>query len=195
MIATRLKLTRADCKALKVTDAYSVHRIVYDLFPGEARDFLFADKGGDAFARQILILSEREPKTPAFGEIESKRIPDGFLEQEHYGFEVMLNPSKRDNKTGKTVAIRGNENLIQWLLKKAPSCGFAIYEDSLEVRYAGVQTFDLGKGEVVTHNTASFVGKLRVTDRNKFKASFCKGIGRAKGFGFGLLQIVPLQIQ
>jgi CRISPR system Cascade subunit CasE len=37
------------------------------------------------------------------------------------------------------------------------------------------------------------VGKLSVTDRELFKKGFQQGLGRAKSFGFGLLQIVPLQ--
>jgi CRISPR system Cascade subunit CasE len=188
-------LSRSDCKALKITDAYSIHRVVYGLFPGDARDFLFVDKGGDFNSRQILILSGRSPETPHHGEIESKRIPEGFLEHEHYGFETTINPTKRDQQTGKTVAIRGRENLLPWFLKKAPSLGFEIQADSLEIRHAGVQTFDLGEGKIVTHNSALFVGKLKVTDRKKFQESFRKGIGRAKAFGFGLLQIVPLQMQ
>jgi CRISPR system Cascade subunit CasE len=193
MIASVLRLNRSDCKALKITDAYSIHRVVYDLFPGDSRDFLFADKGGDFNARQILILSERSPATPQHGEVESKCVPERFLDHEHYGFEVTLNPTKRDSKTGKTLAIRGSENLHQWLINKAPSLGFEIQAESLEIRHAGVLTFDLGDGKVVTHNSASFVGKLKVSDRDKFKESFRKGIGRAKGFGFGLLQIIPLQ--
>jgi len=192
MIASVLRLNRSDCKALKITDAYSIHRVVYDLFPGESRDFLFADKGGDFNARQILILSERSPETPRFGEIESKQIPEGFLGYEHYGFEVTLNPTKRDKQTGKTIAVRGQENLHRWFIDKAPILGFKVAPESMEVRHAGVQTFDLGNGKVVTHNTATFIGKLRVTDRAKFQNSFCKGIGRGKGFGFGLFQIIPL---
>jgi CRISPR system Cascade subunit CasE len=190
-----LRLNRSDCKALKITDAYSIHRVVYELFPGESRDFLFADKGGDVKSRQILILSERSPEAPQFGEISSKPIPDRFLEHDYYGFEVTLNPTKRDKQTGKTVAIRGRENLHKWFLDKAPSLGFEIKAEILEVRHAGVQTFDIGNGKVVTHNSATFVGKLQVTDRVKFQNSFRKGIGRAKGFGFGLFQIIPLQIK
>lgn len=193
MIASLLKLNRADCMALKITDAYSIHRVVYELFPGELRDFLFVDKGGDITSRQILILSNRMPQTPQLGEIESKTIPDSFLEHDHYGFEVTVNPTKRDKQTGKIVAICGRDNLRQWFIDKAPSLGFTVCEESLEIRRAGVQTFDLGNGKIVTHNSAAFIGKLTVTDRAKFQQSFCKGVGRAKGFGFGFLQIVPLQ--
>jgi len=195
MIASMLRLSRSDCKALKITDTYSIHRVVYELFPGELRNFLFADKGGDFNARKILIISDRSPEIPKFGKIESKPIPEGFLEHDHYGFEVTLNPTKRDKQTGKTVAIRGRENLLQWFLGKSSSLGFEIKPESLEIRNAGVQTFNLGNDKVVTHNSATFVGKLQVTDRAKFQNSFRKGIGRAKGFGFGLFQIIPLLIQ
>jgi len=193
MIASVLKLNRSDCKALKITDAYSIHRVIYELFPGEVRDFLFADKGGNFNERQILILSHRSPENPTYGEIQSKQIPNSFLEHDDYGFEVTLNPTKRDKQTGRTVAIHGRENVRQWFLGKAPLLGFEIQAESLEIRHAGAQTFDLGNGKIVTHNSASFIGKLKVTDRAKFQQSFRKGIGRAKGFGFGLLQIIPLQ--
>ena len=193
MIASMLKLTRSDCKDLKLTDAYSVHRIIYDLFPGENRDFLFADKGGDFNSRHILILSKREPTNIKKGEIHSKKVPHEFLEQFNYSFEVRLNPTKRDKTTGKIVAITGRDNLMNWFVKKAPALGFEIDPDSLDISSNGVQKFDLGDGKWVTHNSAVFLGKLKVTDRMKFQESFCKGIGRAKGFGFGLFQISPLK--
>ena len=37
LYAAVLRLSRGDVKALRVTDAYSVHRVVYDLF-ADARD-------------------------------------------------------------------------------------------------------------------------------------------------------------
>ena len=195
MIASMLSLNRSDCKALKITDSYSIHRVVYDLFPGRLRNFLFADKWGNFNLRKILIVSDHKPVPHKYGDIESKQIPDSFLAHDHYGFEVTLNPTKRDKQTGKTVAIRGRENLHQWFLGKTTSLGFDIKPESLEIRYAGVQTFDLGNGKVVTHNSATFVGKLKVTNREIFQNAFRNGIGRAKGFGFGLLQIVPLKMQ
>jgi CRISPR system Cascade subunit CasE len=197
MIASVLSLSRSDCKALnknRPLDGYTLHRVVYELFPGDSRDFLFVDKGGDLQGRKILIFSDRSPEAPQYGEIQSKAIADSFLEYDHYGFEVKLNPTKRDKQTGKTVAIRGNENLQQWFLDKAPTLGFEVQAKSLEIRHAGVQAFDLGNGQIVTQNSATFIGRLKVTDRVRFQKSFRKGIGRAKGFGFGLFQIIPLQI-
>jgi CRISPR system Cascade subunit CasE len=194
MIASMLILNRLDCKVLKITDVYSVHRVVYDLFQSNSRDFLYIDKGGDFYIRRILILSEHSPKIPQYGEIQSKTINDSFLECEYYGFEVRLNPTKRDTQTKKRVAIRGYDNLHQWFINKAYSLGFEIHTESLEIRNSGVQTFEHNDGKIVTHNFADFMGKLKVIDRKNFKNSFCKGIGGEKGFGFGLLQIIPINI-
>ncbi len=197
MIATMLKLSRADCKAMKLKDIYSLHKTVYSLFPAEPeknRDFLFADKGGDWKERKILILSKREPLEPEHGEIDSKKVPDSFLQFDYYGFEVVLNATKRDAKTGKIVSVRGRENLLQWFLQKASSLGFEVMSQSLQVNHIGVLTYQKN-GTKRTHNTATFVGKLKVIDRQAFTRSFKQGIGRAKGFGFGLLQIVPIDMK
>jgi len=199
MIASVLRLSRADCKASGIRDAYSIHKIVYSLFPKKddaTRDFLFADKGGDRDCRQILILSERKPDLPVFGEIISKEIPDLFLKCDYYGFEVTVNPTQRKGVTHKIVPIRGMENLHEWFIGKAPSLGFEVETQSLQVTRIGVQSFDKikeGKTFKQTHGTATFIGKLKVTDRQAFIKSFRQGIGRAKGFGFGLLQIVPIK--
>ena len=196
MIASAIKLNRADCKALDIKDAYSIHRIVYSLFPkqdNETRDFLFADKGGDWNCRQVLILSERKPASPEFGEIESREIPESFLLWENYGFEVIVNPTQRNGPSKKTTPIRDIENLHKWFIRKAPALGFEVEPESLQVTGIGVKRFDKNKEERITHGSATFIGKLRVTDRQAFVKSFKLGIGRAKGFGFGLLQIVPIQ--
>ena len=42
MIASVLRLSRSDCKVLKITmHAYSIHRVVYELFPGESPETFF----------------------------------------------------------------------------------------------------------------------------------------------------------
>lgn len=199
MIASVLKLKRADCKALRLEDAYSVHRAVYSLFPkrdGETRDFLFADKGGDWSCRQILILSERRPELPAFGEISSREIPDSYLTWDCYGFEVVLNPTRRNGPSKKTMPVKGAENLHNWFIQKAPLLGFEVDAKSLQVGQVGVKKFSTlteGKKVVQTYGSATFTGKLKVIDREAFIHSFKHGVGRAKGFGFGLLQVVPIQ--
>lgn len=197
MIASLYSLSRQDIATLRITDDYSIHRIVYDLFPGchadsNGRDFLYADKGGDFSGRKVLLLSRQHPSEPAAGKIESKVVPDSFLAHEHYGFEIILNPSRRDFRTGKTVAVTGSVAIKEWFLEKHSGWGISVNSDFLEVKGNGIQRFEHKQGSVVIHNRAVFSGILAVTDRQKFIACFENGIGRCRGFGFGLLQLRPL---
>lgn len=199
MIASMLRLDRTDCKALKIEDIYSVHRVVYSLFPkqdNKTRDFLFVDKGGDWDCRQILIISERNPAVPKFGKIISKEISESFLNWDCYKFEVVLNPTKRDGNSRKIIPILDIDNLHKWFIQKAFISGFKVEPRSLQVSNIGVQSFaNYRNGEkfVQTHHSATFKGEFKVVDKQVFLKSFKHGIGRAKGFGFGLLQIAPLK--
>jgi len=201
-----LRLSRSDVKALKMTDAYSLHRVVYDLFDDVRSEqqkqasipsgILYADKGGDFNSRLILLLANRLPNpTPEFGEVESKTISERFLQHNRYAFEVTVNPGKRDNQSGKIVAVRGREAIASWFIERAEkSWGFNVNPSNLQIEKMDVQTFKKDKkdGQTVTHGSATLKGELQVTDRAQFRLSFRQGIGRGRAFGFGLLQIVPL---
>lgn len=197
MFATMLSLSRSDCRALNLRDTYGLHRIVYSLFPAEpdnSRDFLFVEKGGDQRHRRILILSRRRPLDSGYGTMVSKEVPEYFLQHDRYRFEVVLNPVRRNAGTGRLEAVRGRERLLEWFMEKAPGLGFGVACESLQVDHIGVVTYRRN-GAVCTHNKATFSGTLAVTQREAFIHSFRNGIGRAKAFGFGLLQLVPIHRQ
>ena len=201
MIASALYLSRADVKALKITDAYSLHRVVYDLFGDTRSDeekkasvpsgILYADKGGDFNGRRILMLSNRQPNLPKHGELSLKAIADSFLDYPHYRFEVVVNPTKRENASRKLIALRSREDIAYWFIDKAPHWGFEVSADHLEVRDIQVKRFEKG-GQAITQGQAHLLGRLTVTNKENFKRSFQDGIGRGKAFGCGLLQIVPV---
>ncbi|MDR2095924.1 MAG: type I-E CRISPR-associated protein Cas6/Cse3/CasE [Treponema sp.] len=205
MIASVLKFNCRAFKESEITDTYGIHQKIYALFPEThegKRDFLFADKGGTFNERRILILSKQHPGVPKHGTIESKAIPASFLEFNSYAFEVRLNPVKRDSKSKKLIPIGiglkmalRREKLAEWFIAKSEGWGFVCDRKSLQVQDVGVQTFEKQKAPqaTVTQGTAVFIGTLKVTDRTLFVKSFEEGIGKGKGFGFGLLQIVPLQ--
>jgi len=204
MIASIFRLGPKDIKTLRVTDDYSLHRVVYSLFDDRRSDaeknasvpsgFLYADKGGDSSGRLILLLSDREPRKPEHGGLESKVINDKFLTFDRYRFEVVINPTKRDNKSRKIIALRDREEIAQWFINKAPaSWGFAVHFPTLQVQTLQVKQF-VKQNHSVTHGCAELTGELEVLDRTLFVKSFKQGIGRGRAFGFGLLQIAPLKI-
>lgn len=209
MIASALHLSRADVKALKITDTYSLHIAVYSLFDDIRTEdekqksvpsgILYADKGGDFHGRKILMLSNRQPNLPEHGKLEMKKIADSFLDDQHYRFEVIVNPTKRDNKTGKLLAIKKltddeestRQKIAKWFIDKAPQWGFTVSPEHLEVREVEVKRFKKGGHEVIQAQ-AKVLGRLTVKDKTAFVQSFQNGIGRGRAFGCGLLQIVPL---
>lgn len=204
MIASILTLSRKDVNALRITDDYSLHRVIYSLFEdvrSEAEKqssipsgILFADKGGDAKGRKILILSDRAPRQSAYGEVISRPVPDEFLQHPFYKFEVTLNPTRRENKSGKRVPIKTREQVAAWFGGKSlSSWGFSVEPARLDVRMLPVMQFNKQDNRPVTHGVASVSGMLRVENRAIFIESFKKGIGRGRAFGFGLLQIEPLK--
>lgn len=217
MIASVLHLGRADVKALKITDAYSIHRVVYDLFDdirtesekqqNVSSGILYADKGGDERGRKILVLSNRQPNAPKHGQLsELRRIPDTFLDYPRYRFEVVINPTKRTSGGGKLIAIRtpkgtasSNEEstrqkIAKWFIEKAPQWGFEVKPEHLAVGNVSVKKFKKEKNDEreITQAQAQILGQLTVIDKEKFTRSFQQGIGRGRSFGCGLLQIEPI---
>jgi len=204
MIASILRLGPKEIKALRITDDYSLHRVVYSLFEDRRTEaeknasvpsgFLYADKGGDSRGRLILLLSNREPRKPEHGVLESKQVDEKFLTFDRYRFEVLVNPTKRDSKSRKLIALKEREEIGLWFIEKAPvSWGFTVNPVTLQVQTLQVKQF-LKQTHSVTHGCAELTGELEVIDRALFTKSFQQGIGRGKAFGFGLLQIAPIKV-
>jgi CRISPR system Cascade subunit CasE len=192
MIASQVSLDRSAIKNLKLSDPYSIHKFVYSIFPGDERSFLYYDQGGDWQYRKILILSKKQPTLPPFGKIESKYVPPSFLNHKSYAFQVLLNPVEQPKGKKNKSPIIGKGPLRDWFLKKQSSWGFSANPASLEILSQGVQIIKR-QGHEIVHNQAEFRGILHVTNYDLFNRSFSNGIGRAKAFGFGLLQLRPLK--
>ena len=206
LIASVLHLDRRASKALRITDPYSLHRVVYSLYEdvrtveeknaSQTSGILYADQGGDFHSRQILLLADRMPAEcidGQYGHVQSKPITDSFLEHDRYRFKVILNPTRRDNASGKLLPVKGREAIGDWFCQRAlQSWGFRVSPEHLQVGRVDVLCFKGKQQHPITVAQAHIQGQLKVTDRAQFHNSFVRGIGRARTFGCGLLQIVPL---
>lgn len=206
LTASVLHLDRAAIQALRITDPYSLHRVVYGLYPdvrddaaktaSQSSGILWADQGGDIRGRKILLLADRSPAEQAeggHGQVQSKPIADGFLHHQRYRFKVIVNPTRRDSASGKLMPVKGREAIAAWFAERGPaSWGFAVSSEHLQVERSEVLQFKDKAERQVTLAQAHISGQLQVTDRTQFQNSFAKGIGRGRSFGCGLLQIVPL---
>ena len=186
-------LSQRDSIKLRLTDSYSLHRTVYSLFPPEINRggrILYADKGVVRGYRHILALSEHEPVSPERGEISSKIIPERFLEFETYLFEVIMNPVRRENSSGRIVAVRGADNIRDWFVGRSEKWGFEARQ--IQAIPGMDDKFRKAADSLVTLAKAKISGVLEVRERDLFKKSFRNGLGRGNVFGCGLLQLSPL---
>jgi len=206
MIASVLHLDRKAVRALRMTDAYSLHRVVYSLYEdvrladqkaaSASSGILYADQGGDHTGRNILMLADRTPAESVdgkHGQVHSKVVPDSFLQHPQYRFKVIVNPTKRDSAIRKLLPVRGRESVAEWFTDRAGSSwGFTVSAAHLQVERIEVQQFKDKLRRQVTIAQAHVQGLLSITDQDQFEKSFTRGIGRARAYGCGLLQIVPI---
>lgn len=209
LVASILSLDRVAVQALRLTDPYSVHRIVYSLYPdvrsvaqkatGEPSGILYADRGANRWGHTVLLLANRMPaghavddQGQACGAVVSRSIPSGFLDHDEYRFRVVVNPTRRDAITRRRMALLDQHAVAQWFEARALSnWGFAIPAGHLRVGRLKTLQFTDKARHPVTLVQAPVQGRLVVIDRTRFRRSFCRGIGRGRAFGCGLLQIVP----
>jgi CRISPR system Cascade subunit CasE len=118
---------------------------------------------------------------------EEKLLTDGNL----YQFRLKANPSKRDNKTKKTIGIYHNSEQIAWLERKGEQNGF---------KTMGIDVIQTPKtygrksqeSPPISIHTVLFQGILQVTNSNNFIKCLREGIGRGRSYGCGLLSIAKL---
>ena len=207
LFASVLHLDRQAVKKLRITDPYSLHRVVYSLFEdvrsnkekqeGMSSGIVYADQGGDFAGRKILLLSNRLPSNSVGGDqeqVETKEIPRGFLEADQYRFKTIVNPTCRESASRKLIPVKGRRAIEIWFCERAEkSWGFDVLREHLQVERVEVLSFTGKKQHRITLARATVQGALRVKDRDRFIQSFSQGIGRGRSFGCGLLQIVPQQ--
>ena len=202
----RAVLGKEDLAACRLLDNYDWHKAAWQCFPVMAdadRDFLFRvewqENGCLAY-----ILSGQKPSRPVWcppSGWEVKEIATGFLEHARYRFDLLANPTRklvvRDaegqrRKNGRRVPLLHYDEQRSWLERKAQQHGFRLEEGApLSVDPAGRHPFRR-RGADGLHVGVRFRGVLSVTDRDLFASAFRKGVGSAKGFGFGMLLLQPI---
>lgn len=127
---------------------------------------------------------------------------------QRWGFRLTANPTRSIRPAG-LESVRGKvsahvtvEQQTEWLLSKAEANGFVIPRSSnsaewdpeqKEVAVSNRRTLKFKRqGSEVTIATATYDGVLEVVDKEAFLHSLTHGIGRAKGYGCGLLTIAPV---
>ncbi|SNX88709.1 CRISPR-associated Cse3 family protein [Streptomyces sp. TLI_55] len=177
--------------------------------------------GGDPLIADYTPLLERIARGREFGfrltanPVQSVARPTRPSEQQAARLKEGADNGNRPR--GFRVAHRTVPQQLQWLLKRCERHGFAIPDATATppapgLKPAGADDLDLSAGPAVTvvsHDilrfskgkagprvtlsTATFEGRLRVTDPDALRATLLGGIGPAKGYGQGLLTLAPLR--
>jgi len=127
---------------------------------------------------------------------------DPFLDKlepgQRWRFRLTANPTKSIKATdtstrGKVVPHVTVDQQVQWLIDKTPERGFEIVasEDgvfNLDVVNREIKKFKRSDQNITLH-LATFEGILEIKDDVQFKETITNGIGRAKGYGCGMLTI------
>ncbi|WP_245549911.1 type I-E CRISPR-associated protein Cas6/Cse3/CasE [Gordonia effusa] len=117
-----------------------------------------------------------------------------------YAFRITGNPTRTltDDKGKRVVGHQTVAHQRQWLVDKGVTNGFEVVTSSadpdalaLELSERGVEQFRRQSSEVRL-TTVRFDGELKVTDPNALRRALCHGIGRGKGYGCGLLTLLPV---
>jgi CRISPR system Cascade subunit CasE len=114
--------------------------------------------------------------------------------------DVLMDEKLKTRKEGtadkKEIQNRMQNAAKEWLIKRAPDCGFSIEkkDDNYHLIASGYRQHFLRKSgnSNVRFSSIDFSGVLSVIDPERLKEILFSGIGPAKSFGCGLLLIKPL---
>ena len=103
---------------------------------------------------------------------------------------------------GKRVELRGEEEWLAWLERKAGQSGFRLkavraaahvpdVRSGRDLRATGLEKRTDGSSSQLTFYGVAFEGRLEVVDTALFHAALQAGIGSGKAYGYGLLSLAP----
>ena len=185
---------------------YDWHQEAWKLFPGkprDKRDFL-TRLDVDEREFRLTVVSDSKPQKPNWypeGCYQNKEIPASFFEHKRYLFQLTVNPTRtlsgRDQKGnvkkhGSHYAVLKLEELRDWFKQKEVQGGFNVLEKQvLEISKPIFHKLFTKEHEGVLVGV-EFKGVLEVINRDNFLKTVHNGIGRARGFGFGLFILKPI---
>lgn len=153
----------------------------------------------------LLVLSEDKPnlnmleKYGVKGTGETKEYDD-FLNSLENGnrmrFRVVLNTTKsksdRSLKRGKVIPLTSEEDQIKYLLDRSENNGFKLDPNDFYLVRSGFEKVLKHGEKKLELIKAEFQGELTILEKDKFKETLTKGIGKKKAYGFGMMTVIPM---
>ncbi|MEU7765075.1 type I-E CRISPR-associated protein Cas6/Cse3/CasE [Nocardia sp. NPDC049190] len=146
------------------------------------------------------------PTTTAWATRKYSPLLDTLADEQQWHFRLTANPIRSAmDRTADVPLTRGKPSgltpadQMSWLHRRSDDNGFRLgvcRSPQGEVPDATIidrSTLRFRRGPAtITLSTATYEGILEVTDPQKLRSALTNGIGRAKGYGCGLLTLAPL---
>ena len=202
-----------------IASPLSLHAAVENCFPSKYSHKGQDSKGGQDGERgrklwrldnlrgklYLLLLSPEKPDFSLFtdqfcssgvvGETKDYSVLLARIEEgQRWNFRLRGNATHSINEAegerGKVYAHVSVGRQREWLVKKAPLCGFKLDERFFDVTKTDQLRFWRREAKYpITLGVAEFEGELAVADAEAFRIALVNGVGRAKAYGCGLLTI------
>ncbi len=171
---------------------YRLHQDVWRLYGGEKgndkkRDYLYSFRKS---SHGMLVVVRTSTDNNASDLFKEHLVPKtyAFSTGQHFRFSIRTNAIMRSDN--KTYAVPMNDEAKPWFERKALQHGFSCVVDDAWSR--PMSFYGSGRRKITLNNTV-LNGTLCVEDESAFQSSLILGIGRQKGFGFGMLQLSSME--
>ncbi|MFF7589170.1 type I-E CRISPR-associated protein Cas6/Cse3/CasE [Kitasatospora purpeofusca] len=162
-----------------------------------------------------LVEQAGWPTTGGWRTFDYGAFLSGIAAGSTFAFRLTANPvhsirRKPDEPTKRTAHV-AQRHQVAWLLKQQKRSGFTVVEkapdrrllsegDEHELVVHRQQAVSFGKNDrvqagrhTVTLVTATYDGRLRVTDPDALRRTLTAGLGKAKAYGCGLMTLAPVR--
>ncbi|GAA5232658.1 type I-E CRISPR-associated protein Cas6/Cse3/CasE [Verticiella sediminum] len=190
-------------------EAYRDHRLVWQLFASDPaeRDFLFRSERLPGGELVYYVVSARAPQgAPGLFSVQTKPYTPVLRSGEWLRFDLRANPVvSRKSENGRAVRHdvlmdakhrsdpqSRHEAMeaagLNWLMTRAERWGLSI-DPGTVIQSGYLQHRFERKGERLSFSSLDYQGLARVEDADALARTLLHGVGRAKGFGCGLLLV------
>lgn len=164
---------------MRVSDfdnAYALHQKVWSgvkKLVGDGIQFVFREADGYVKVRHSAGEVGRPCLIPETGK--------------RYRFDVLVNPVRSSNDSSKKVAVASPEEAIAIVKRHLEKNGFSVQSAGGDFLQGNM----LGKPGLKNFRIRSFLayGEVLVVDGEKATVAMQKGIGAAKRFGYGMIEL------
>ncbi len=193
-VLTRFLISNSRIALSWVSNPYRVHQRLLMAYSDEPRLLFRIEQYRQQ--TQILVQSIKVPHwQTAFDDFkvllappESKDFSLKISVGQFFRFRLLANPTVR--KEGKRLGLLKEEEQLAWIERKMQEAGGKLLGCRLQcngLQRCGKNPYKQESDQ--THLSVLYDGVLRVEDVARFSEVVQKGIGPAKGYGFGLLSL------